>query len=238
MKAFAALLRPILCLTALGSLLVSCTPTAQVGQQGIVPTPVATRTAAPTKPAPQSSVVLAARPQSGATSRPQNLAATQPPRPAQTAHSRVRYAIPARYTATRGEGRAQGGQFDYLDESGKSLTDGLLGGNDVLADLGRGAAREWIGWGLAQPRLEFFFPAPVRLQRVQIRFNRNDRAFIGLPARVVINGKSFAVNPKKLPDRTSGYLSFEGPFSGRSLKVEVTRGRGWVFSDEARFVLR
>ena len=150
----------------------------------------------------------------------------------------TRYAIPTRYTATKGEGRAQGGQFDYFDESGKSLTDGILGGNDVLADLGRGRANEWMAWGLAQPRLEFFFPQRVQIQRVQIRFNRNDRSFIGLPAKVVINGKRFNLNPHKLPDRTSGYLNFEGPFVGRSIKVEVTRGRGWVFVDEARFVAR
>lgn len=151
-------------------------------------------------------------------------------------HPKEAYAYPQQYSATKGEGRAQGGLYDYFDNTGSQLTDGILGGNDILADLGRGRAYEWMGWGIAQPRMQFKFAKLVNIKRVEIRFNRNDKAAVALPAKVTINGVAYKVNPNKIADKTSGFLSFEGAYVGRQIKIQITRGKGWVFIDEVRFV--
>ena len=34
----------------------------------------------------------------------------------------------------------------FFDETGSQLTDGVYGTDDILADLGKGTAYEWVGW--------------------------------------------------------------------------------------------
>lgn len=143
---------------------------------------------------------------------------------------------PESYRATKGEGRAQGGRYDYFDETGEQLTDGKIGSNDVFADLGRGRSYEWVGWGFAQPQIQFRFARQVSVKRVEIRFNRNDKAAVGLPRKVTINGVSYTINPNKIPDRSSAFLHFEGAFVGHQINIQFTRGKGWVLIDEVRFV--
>ena len=55
--------------------------------------------------------------------------------------------VPSSYTATAGEGLAQGGNFNYFDNTGMQLTDGVTGVNDWTANLGNGSAYEWVGEG-------------------------------------------------------------------------------------------
>ncbi len=135
------------------------------------------------------------------------------------------------YTATKGEGRAQGGAFDYLDNTGIQLTDGFLGGDDVFSDF-----YEWVAWGIAQPKISFLFSQPVNIRRIEVHLNRNDKAAISLPTTVIINGVAFKVSPDKIPDKTSRFISFDGKFVGREVVIQITRGKGWVFIDEVRFL--
>ena len=59
--------------------------------------------------------------------------------------------IPTGYTATPGEGQAQGGSYNYFDDTGHQLTDGVFGVNDWTANLGHGNAYEWVGWISVDP---------------------------------------------------------------------------------------
>src|SRR5580693_1478272 len=54
--------------------------------------------------------------------------------------------VPISYTATPGEGTNQGGYYNYFDDTGHQLTNGIYGVNDYSADLGNGPAYEWVGW--------------------------------------------------------------------------------------------
>ncbi|MFM7696730.1 MAG: hypothetical protein ACKO6G_08675, partial [Vulcanococcus sp.] len=55
---------------------------------------------------------------------------------------------PVNYTATPAEGQAQGGSYNYFDDTGSQLTDDILGYYDWTANLGNGQAYEWVGWRL------------------------------------------------------------------------------------------
>src|ERR1700676_2570618 len=50
--------------------------------------------------------------------------------------------VPTNYVATPGEGIAQGGYYNYFDDTGHQLTDGIYGVNDFSANLGNGIAYE------------------------------------------------------------------------------------------------
>ncbi len=208
-------------------LLASCSPRNMAAAQGLSGQAIQTQTLTentPTKPSAGVVKIIVSKTQA----LPKTHLAQQRPK--------VVYAYPKSYRASKGEGRAQAGLYDYFDNSGRQLTDGVLGGNNVLADLGRGHANEWVAWGLAQPRMQFKFARSVSIKRVEIRFNRNDKAAISLPSKVIINGKTYKVNPNKIPNQTSGFLGFDGAFVGKQINIRITRGKGWVFVDEVRFV--
>jgi hypothetical protein len=124
------------------------------------------------------------------------------------------YLRPTSYTATPGEGRAEGGTFDYFDHTGIQLTDGILGGKDLFSSF-----YEWVGWGIRQPQLRFWFAQSVQVNLVEIHVNRNDQAAIALPSRVVINGRTYWVSPQAIPNQSSGFLRFKGVFEGRPVSA-------------------
>ena len=45
-----------------------------------------------------------------------------------------------------GDGNAQGGTYNYFDETRRQLIDGKYGNNIWQSDLGNGPAYEWVGW--------------------------------------------------------------------------------------------
>lgn len=148
------------------------------------------------------------------------------------------FVTPASYTATAGEGQAQGGTYNYFDDTGRQLTDGILGVNDWQANLGNGNAYEWVGWRVAEPTFTFTFAQPVSLSQVQISFNRNTGAAINLPTNVTVAGVSSSVSQNALTDATRGFLSFATNFTGTSLTVSLADNNTnqFIFVDEVRFV--
>lgn len=150
----------------------------------------------------------------------------------------AQFVTPTSYTVTPGEGTAQGGGFNYFDDGGTQLTDGIIGANNFAADLGNGPAREWVGWLVANPTASFAFSAPVNVTQVQIGFNRGQGSGIFLPQSVNINGQLFALTGTELADNTRGFLNFNVNFTGTSLPVTLSDGTGsrWIFVDEVRFV--
>ncbi|MFO0960499.1 MAG: hypothetical protein U0800_24205 [Isosphaeraceae bacterium] len=146
--------------------------------------------------------------------------------------------IPTGYTATPGEGTAQGGSYNYFDDTGRQLIDGVLGANAWDANLGNGPAYEWVGWKVANPTITFQFAAPVVVSLVQIGFNRAEGAGIYLPPTVTIAGTNYLVAGDALADGTRGFLNFNIPnVTGTSLTITLTDNDAnrWIFADEVRF---
>ncbi len=132
---------------------------------------------------------------------------------------------------------AQGGSFDYFDETGSQLTDGVFGVDSWNADLGNGPAYEWVGWRVADPVITFNFASSVTLQSVIIGFNRHEGVLIFLPPTVKIGGDTFTLGGSELDNGTRGDLSFSGSWTGNSLQIELADADGshWIFVDEIRF---
>lgn len=153
---------------------------------------------------------------------------------AHAAPAAAQYVTPASYTATPGET----GTYNYFDDTGRQLTDGVLGVNYWGADLGNGPAYEWVGWRRAAPHLVFAFDAPVAISRVQIGFGRTEGVLVYLPSSVTVGGTAFALTGTELPDGTRGFLNFDGAFSGSTLTIDMDDGdpNRWIYVDEVRFV--
>jgi hypothetical protein len=141
--------------------------------------------------------------------------------------------------ATPGEGANQGGYFNYFDDTGSQLTDGVYGVNNWQTDLGNGPAYEWVGWRVADPVITFTFSNPVTIDQVGIDFNRDNQPLsqIFLPSTVTINGVNFAVSPNAIPDMTRGTVLFSGSWTGTNLTVTLTDSDAtrWIFVDEVTF---
>lgn len=147
------------------------------------------------------------------------------------------FVVPTSYTATAGEGQAQGGSFNYFDDTGSQLTDGIFGVDNWMADLGNGNAYEWVGWVRVEPTMTFSFASSVTLQKVSIGLNRAQSAGIYLPSTVTIGGSAFALSGSELVDGTRGDLEFAGSWTGNNLQISLTDGNSgvWIFVDEIRF---
>ncbi len=144
---------------------------------------------------------------------------------------------PTNYVATPGEGIAQGGFYNYFDDTGHQLTDGIYGVNNFAANLGNGIAYEWVGWRVADPVITFQFASPVTINQVGIDFNENTADMIYLPSCVMIDNTDFTVNQSALPDDTRGTLSFNGSWTGSTLTVDLSdcSTSNWIFVDEITF---
>jgi len=145
--------------------------------------------------------------------------------------------VPTGYVATPGEGVNQGGIYNYYDDTGNQLTDGIYGANDWSANLGNGPAYEWVGWLVADPVIAIQFSTPVTINQVGIDFNLNQSASILLPTTVTIGGTEFTVDPNAIPNDTRGTLYFNGNWTASSLTVDLMdcNTSDWIFIDEITF---
>jgi hypothetical protein len=145
---------------------------------------------------------------------------------------------PVSYVATPGEPHGAYATYEYTDNTGRQLTDGVLGVNLWSADLGNGPAYEWVGWIQQNPTVTFNFGAPVTVTTVSIGFNRGTGSGIALPPSVTINGSQFLVAAGALADGTRGFLDFSGSWTGSSLTLDVpvpAINQTFLFIDEVRF---
>ncbi len=145
--------------------------------------------------------------------------------------------VPTGYTATPGEGTAQGGFYNYFDDTGRQLIDGSYGANNWSANLGNGIAYEWVGWKLADPVITFQFSGLVTITQVGIDFNRAESSQIFLPSTVSIGSTDFTVAPTAIPDGSRGTLFFNGLWVGSTLTISSTDCSpiNWTFIDEISF---
>jgi len=152
--------------------------------------------------------------------------------------ARAQVVFPASYTATPGEGVAQGGVYNYFDETGTQLTDHVLGANDILQDLGKGPAYEWVGWRQADPVLTFQFTNTLPITTVRIGFHHNDGNQTFLPAVVTIGSRSYVLTGNEVTNGTRGFVEFSGYWFTNSLSIALsdTNSTRWIFVDEVEFL--
>ena len=147
--------------------------------------------------------------------------------------------VPLNYTATAGQGQAQGGSFNYFDDTGRQLIDGTFGVNDWTANLGQGNAYEWVGWVTVDPTIVFNFSTPVAITAVTIGFSRHWASGIFLPGTVTIGSESFSLTGTELNDFTRADLTFNlaQPVFSNQLTLSLSDGNGnrWIFLDEVQF---
>jgi hypothetical protein len=139
------------------------------------------------------------------------------------------------YTASPGET----GMVNFFDETGSQLSDGVVGSDDILADLGKGTAYEWVGWTeQTEPvTLTFSVPDGARISGVQIGFNHRDGLGVFIPMSVTINGTNFGLDADAVANNHRADLTFSGAFQGPLMEIVLHhRGRGWILVDEVRFL--
>ena len=147
--------------------------------------------------------------------------------------------MPVSYVSTPGQGRPLG-LYDYFDDTGSQLTDGAIGMNNVVADLGNGPAYEWVAWKTVEPTITFTFSEPlVLITSVQLGLARSDGLNrIHLPSTVTVGGTMFAPSGVEIANDTRGFLTFSGSWSGTNIAIQLSDNdpAWWVFLDEVRFI--
>jgi hypothetical protein len=147
--------------------------------------------------------------------------------------------MPVSYVSTPGEGRPLG-LYDYFDDTGSQLTDGVIGVDNVIADLGNGPAYEWVAWKTVEPTITFTFSdAVVMITSVQLGLARSEGVNrIHLPRTVTIGGTKFAPSGVEIANDARGFLTFSGSWSGTNIAIQFSDNdpTWWVFLDEVRFI--
>ncbi len=184
-----------------------------------------------------AATVIATPPPPTFTSTPEPTPTSEPvmtsPTPAASAPTSSLYI--QGYTAPAGEI----GLVSYSDDGGSQLSDGILGRDDILADLGNGTAYEWVGWTeLTDPiTLTFTLDGAADIAAVQIGFNHRDGLGVFIPSSMTINGTSFELGAEAVPNNQRADLTFKGPFHGPVVQIVLHhRGRGWILLDEVKFI--
>ena len=142
--------------------------------------------------------------------------------------------VASSYTATPGEGTAEGGLYNYFDDTGTQLADGVFGANAWFANLGNGVAYEWVGWRVADPVITFQFADTESITGVGIDFNRTETNMISLPSQVTIGTTQFTVSPDSIGDNSRGTVLFNGSWTGTTLTIQLAdfNTNQWIFVDE------
>jgi hypothetical protein len=141
--------------------------------------------------------------------------------------------LPVSYTATAGD-------KTYLDDTGKQLTDTVLGGDLFNAKITGVAAYEWVGWANKDASLSFEFNQERKFSKIRIGFNHNETAGILLPKNVVINNQIFPLTGSEVPNLKRGFVTFDLNIAASTLSIKLERNpsRQWMMVDEIRFEAR
>ncbi len=153
---------------------------------------------------------------------------------------------PVSYTATPGEGQAEGGSFNYFDDGGNQLTDGILGGQNWYADLGNGPAQEWVGYFNANPTFTFDLGGIHPLTAIGFHINNNQEGGVSLFGSASMRFSpdgiewtlpiAYLTSVDQQSDTTARFLDIPVDVNARFVEVTFEDGpMPWQFYSEARF---
>lgn len=95
--------------------------------------------------------------------------------------------VPVSYSFDKATGA--GGYFSLADETGRQLIDGQYGVAPYTADLGNGAAYEWVGWtGQYMVNINFDFGAAARIDEIRIGSVQGTTSDAVLPDVEILTG--------------------------------------------------
>ncbi len=212
-------------------------PTAPVVTEPNPPMPPATTEpvppAPPTTTEPTPPVVMPPATTEPTPPMPPTTTTTEPTPPTPPTSSIPVNVLPVSYTATVGD-------RTYLDDTGKQLTDTVLGGDLFNTKVTGVAAYEWVGWANKDASLSFEFNQERKFSKIRIGFNHNETAGILLPKNVVINNQVFPLTGNEVPNLKRGFVTFDVNMSARNLTIKLERNpsRQWMMVDEIRFEAR
>jgi hypothetical protein len=124
--------------------------------------------------------------------------------------------------------------WQYWDDTGSQLTDGLYNAIVPGANLGVPDAYNWVGWLGNNPSITFNFSQVVTVDSLTLSTVRWEPAGVYLPTQVLINSNAFSVN-NVFPDTNKAQLTFNGTWTGTTLSLGLTSVGGWTFLDEVTF---
>ncbi len=144
--------------------------------------------------------------------------------------------LPASYTATPGD-KATDSNITYIDDTGRQLNDSTRGQNVYNANVTGAPSAEWVGWLNKDPVMTFKFTKARQFKRITIGFSHTEYAGIALPQNVVINGKSFKLSGKEVPDNRRGDVAFDVDINSAEISIRLERNSNfrWIFVDEVDF---
>lgn len=182
---------------------------------------------------------------------------------ASVAHAQ--FVQPVSYSMPNGYGQASGGSFNYWDESytgaGSTnvdgsplsnglgqLTDNIVGGNDWAADLGNGAAHEWVGWININPEIVFDYGVAQQISRIDVHVNNANYGGVSIFGTVRVgysddglnfgNYQSITTSDADRADLSARFysLNLTEQAAHRYVRMEFTRTNAWLFISEIRAV--
>jgi len=136
---------------------------------------------------------------------------------------------------------------DPLSDGLGQLTDGRIGGNNPVADLGFGAGHEWVGWTTVVPDITFDFGQIVAFELISIHANNESAGSVGLFASVELTFSDDGVNfgspiihtttATERSDLTARFIEIPVTQSARYVRAVFTAqgGFGWVLLSEVQF---
>ncbi|MBL8047931.1 MAG: PEP-CTERM sorting domain-containing protein [Chthonomonas sp.] len=152
-----------------------------------------------------------------------------------SAVAQQRYSVS--YSAPTGDGVAQGLPYDLTDQTGRQLQDRIPGADQWRANLGQGAAYEWVGWRNAEPAIEFRFAPATRIDRIRIGFARNESSRIYVPPVIILNWVFYNINPALVAPNSRGFITVLGRWETETLRLQLVDGntQRWILVDEIEF---
>ncbi len=195
--------------------------------------PMPPTTTEPTPPVVPPTPPATTEPTPPATTEPTPPTTTEPTPPTLPTSSIPVNVLPVSYTATAGD-------RTYLDDTGKQLTDTVLGGDVFNAKITGVAAYEWVGWANKDASLSFEFNQERKFSKVRIGFNHNETAGILLPKNIIINDQVFPLKGNEVPNLKRGFVTLDLNIAASNLTIKLERNpsRQWMMVDEVRFEAR
>jgi len=120
------------------------------------------------------------------------------------------------------------------------LTDGVVGVDACLADLGRGPAHEWVAWKDADPVITLDMGAVRRIGGLRVHANNGDSIatdvclFTSASVEYSVDGvlwgdaRTRATSTADLADRSARFVDVDVAGEGRFVRLTLTRGANWV----------
>jgi hypothetical protein len=167
------------------------------------------------------------------------------------------------YDLPNGDGTAQGGTFNYWDDTYNGLgnktldrallsggtgqlTDNTNGATDWMANLGSGPAFEWVGWINFSPVIIFDFGVPKKIDNASVFANNNQVGGVYLWNSATFSfsndGVTFidpivrTTTPAEKADTSARYIDTPLDATARYVSVTFATGDGpWLFLSEVQF---